>query len=63
MSIYNDSESKELNPDNNFEQFGIFMLPMTDTDQIIRYMIESISGIMTGSDNERNSGEYQRLKV
>jgi hypothetical protein len=32
MSIYNDSEGKELSPDNNFEQFGIFMLPNTDND-------------------------------
>ena len=30
---------------------------------IIRYLIECISGILTGSDNLPNSQEYQRLKA
>lgn len=38
------------------------MLPNTDNDMIIRYLIECISGIVTGSDNLVNSQEYQRLK-
>lgn len=39
------------------------MLPNTDNDQITRYIIESISGILTGSDNLANSQEHQRLKI
>jgi hypothetical protein len=63
MAFQNDSSAKELNPQNNFEQFGIFSLPNTDNDMIIRYLLECISGILTGSDNLPNSSEYQRLKA
>ena len=62
MSIYNDSNSKQLNPENNFEQFGIFMHPCTDEDGLVRYVLESISGIITGSDNQPNSVMYNKYK-
>jgi len=38
------------------------MHPSSDEDGLVRYVIESISGIVTGSDNQPNTVIYNKYK-